>query len=159
MLQRISLLTILITLVSCDKNSKPEYELIQSSEWLLGKWEQTNVDGILSENWTKVNDSTYNGSSLFLKGKDTIHKETMVLQETAETLTYKTTIYGQNNDEPILFLAKESEENQMVFENLNNDYPQKIKYSQPNASLLLTEMSGIQLGNTTTEKYSLKKVK
>ena len=159
MLQRISLLSILLTLVSCDKSSKPEYELMQSSEWIVGKWEQRHADGILSENWTKVNDSTYNGTSLFLKGKDTIHKETMVLQETAETLTYKTTIYGQNNKVPILFLAKESEENQLVLENLNNDYPQKIKYAQPNANQLLIEMSGIQLGKTTSEKYNLTKAK
>jgi hypothetical protein len=159
MIQRITLISILITLASCEKSSKSDNELIQSSEWLLGNWEQKNDEGVLIEKWVKVNDSTYNASSLFLKGKDTIHKESIVLQQTGDNLTYKTTIKGQNDDQPILFLGKEYVENQLVFENLNNDYPQKIKYSQSNASQLATEISGIQLGKPASEKYKLSKVK
>ncbi|WP_418263254.1 DUF6265 family protein [Flavobacterium faecale] len=157
MISRISLLSIIVACVSCQKNSKSDKELIRSSEWLLGNWEQKTTEGLLVENWTKVNDSTLNATSLFIREKDTIHKETIVLQQTGENLTYKTTIKGQNNDQPILFLSKESLENQLIFENLNNDYPQKISYSKPKENQLLTELSGVQSGKQNTEKYILAK--
>lgn len=158
-MQKITLLPLLLLLVSCGESSKSNYELMQSSEWILGKWEYKDTDGILTENWTKINDSVYNGTSYFVKGKDTIHEETVVLNQIGESQTYKTTIKGQNEDLPILFLAKEAVENQLVFENLNNDYPQTIKYTNGNAGQITTEISGKQFGKMTTEKYTLKKVK
>ncbi|WP_366182856.1 DUF6265 family protein [Flavobacterium ovatum] len=159
MIQRITLLSIIIALVSCEKSTKADKKLIRSTEWILGNWEQKNDEGIIIEKWVKVNDSTLNATSFFIRGEDTIHKEMIVLQQTDENLTYKTTIKGQNNNQPILFLSKESVENQLIFENLNNDYPQKIKYSQTNTSQLLTEISGVQLGKSASETYNLAKVK
>ncbi|MCG9792541.1 DUF6265 family protein [Flavobacterium algicola] len=159
MMQKITLLPLFLLLLSCEKSSESKYELLQSSEWILGKWEYKNTDGILTENWTKINDSVYKGTSYFVKGKDTIHKEAIVLNQIGESLTYKTVIKGQNADLPILFLAKETVENQLVFENLNNDYPQKIKYTKGNPSQITTEITGKQFEKTTTEKYNLKKVK
>ena len=157
MIQKITLLSLLITLVSCEKESKSDHELIQSSEWLLGNWEQKISYGVLTENWIKVNDSTYNGTSIFIIGNDTIHKETIILQQIGENLTYKTNIKGQNNNKMILFLSKGAVENQLIFENLNNDYPQKIEYSKPNKNELITKISGIQSGKPNSEKYHLSK--
>ncbi len=158
MVQKTTLLLLLTALVSCNNsNSKSDKELIQSAQGLLGNWELKLADGVLSENWIKINDSTYNGNSVFLKGTDTIHQETMILQQLGENLTYKTLIKGQNNNEPIIFLYKETETNQFVFENLNNDYPQKIKYTTTVPNKLTAEISGLQLKKPHSEKYTLGK--
>ncbi|AWG22124.1 hypothetical protein FFWV33_11685 [Flavobacterium faecale] len=159
MIQKITLLSVLLMLLSCDKNSKPTYELMQSSEWIIGKWEQKNTEGIITETWVKLNDSTYTGTSFFTKGKDTLHQEKIVLQQKGENLTYKTVIQGQNDDGPILFLGKEAKENEIIFENFNNDYPQKIIYTKSNASQMTTEISGMQNGKPSTERYSMIKSK
>ena len=158
MVQKTTLLLLLIAFVSCNKSSsKSDKELILAAQGLLGNWELKTTDGILSESWVKVNDSTYNGSSLFLKGKDTIHHETIILQQLGENLTYKTRIKGQNNDDPIIFLYKETTENEFVFENPNNDYPQKIKYTTATPNKLTAEISGLQSKKQHSEKYTLGK--
>lgn len=139
-----------------DKNEK---EKIKAAHWLLGKWETKTDFGVLSENWEKLNDSTFNAKSCFLKEKDTIHNESITLQQTGENFSYTTTINGQNNDKPIRFEVISDNENELVFENLKNDYPQKISYKKISNDSIVTVISGMQLGKPSSERYTLVKTK
>jgi len=154
-----SLLSLLLIASACQKNATAEKDLIKKADWLIGNWENKTNIGILSENWEKVNDSTFKAKSLFIKDKDTIHNESIVLQQKGETLTYITTIKGQNDNKPIRFLLKEDIENALVFENLKNDYPQKISYKKTANNSLITQITGLQSGKTSTEKYNMIKTK
>ena len=69
-----------------------------------GVAENKSDDGNLQEIWKKANDSTFLGESYFIKEEDTIHFETIILQQNGEELKYNTTIKGQNNDEPVTFI-------------------------------------------------------
>jgi hypothetical protein len=156
---KIILLFLVLALVSC-KNSdsdKIEKEKIKMAHWLLGTWENKSADGVLSEIWTKTNDSTYQAQSFFIKGKDTIHFETIVLQQVGEDLTYSANIKGQNEDKPVAFSLAETTENQLVFENQKHDYPQKISYQKAANNNLVTTISGLVNGKTSAEKYTLVK--
>lgn len=143
---------------ACQKTTNNEKHLIKNSSWLLGSWEYKTNSGTLTENWTKVNDSTYKALSLFIKDNDTIHYESIILQEKEDTLTYTTTIKGQNNEKPISFIMKEEVEKGLVFENLKHDYPQKISYQKANNGII-AEISGVEFGKSSSEKYFLKKTK
>lgn len=154
-----SLLSILLIASACQKNATAEKDLIKKADWLIGNWENKTNIGTLSENWEKVNDSTFKAKSLFIKDKDTIHNESIILQQKGETLTYTTTIQGQNDDKPIRFQLKEEVENQLLFENLKNDYPQKISYKKTANTSLVTQISGIQFAKPSSEKYTLVKTK
>jgi hypothetical protein len=48
---------------------------------ILGNWESKSDEGTLTESWSKVNDSTFQATSYFIKEKDTIHFETITLQQ------------------------------------------------------------------------------
>lgn len=159
MQKKACLLSLLLVVAACQKNSTIEKDQIKKADWLIGNWQSKTDFGILSENWKKVNDSTFKAESLFIKDKDTIHEENIILQQKAEMLTYITTIKGQNNDKPIHFQLKEDTENELIFENLQNDYPQKITYKKGTNNSLITEISGIQLKKVTSEKYTLVKTK
>lgn len=164
MYKKITFLLLITVLISCKKSDagdsdKNEKEKIKTAHWLLGSWETKSADGTLSENWKKVNDSTYEGQSYFVKGKDTLHFETVTLQQKGEELSYLTTIQGQSNDKPISFVLTETTEKQLVFENPKHDYPQKISYSHISKDSLVTEISGTQLGKPSTEKYLMTKRK
>lgn len=124
MYKKITFLALLTFFVSCKKADredldKNEKEIIKTAHWLLGQWETKSEDGTLTEDWQKVNDSTYTGQCFFLKGEDTIHHETIVLQQIDEQLNYNTVIRGQNNNKAIAYLLMEAKENKLVFENLN----------------------------------------
>ncbi|MEC5166375.1 hypothetical protein RCH18_002115 [Flavobacterium sp. PL11] len=150
-----------ISFIGCNNSNSEstEKEKIKSSNWLLGKWENKSVDGLLTESWKKINDSTYQGSSHFIKDKDTLHYESTSLQQIKDELYYNTTIKGQNNSKPINLNQTVSDEKQLIFENLKNDYPQKINYTKISENSFIVEISGIQQGKPSSEKYTMSKIK
>lgn len=161
MCKKIIVLLFILSIVGC-KNSdsdKNEKEKIKTAHWLLGTWQNKATDGVLSEIWTKANDSTYLGQSYFVKEKDTIHFETIVLQQIGENLKYITTVKGQNEDKPVTFSLIETTGNQLIFENKKHDYPQKISYKKADKNNLNTSISGMINGKISTEKYTLVKKK
>ena len=146
-----------VFLASCQNKSENKFDKLQKMEWLVGNWEQKLPDGIVSENWTKENDSTYTGKSYFIKEKDTVHLESIVLTQKNETLLYIPTVNGQNNDEPVTFTMTSDAENTFSFENPAHDYPKKITYKKVNSTSLIATISGIQQGKPSQESYPMTK--
>lgn len=158
MFKNTTLILLLLLFVSCKKDESNEKEKIKQANWLLGTWEYKIDDGILSENWKKANDSTYQGESYFIKEKDTLHIESIVLQQIGEELLYSATVKGQNNDKAVSFKMLVQTDKQIVFENSKHDYPQKITYNQIKKDSLVASISGIQLGKPISEKFGMKKI-
>ena len=153
MFQKTTFIIILLAAVSCQKKESAEKDKIKAADWLIGNWENTSSDGILSENWEKVNDSIFSATSYFIKGKDTLHSESIVLSQKGEQLTYKATVKGQNNDKPVDFPSTGETENKLTFENPQHDYPQKITYTKGANNTLTAEISGKLQGKLTTERF------
>ena len=149
-------LTLLIA-ASCQKSK--DVSKIVVADWLIGKWENNSAIGNLSETWKKVNDSIYEGESYFIKGKDTLHFEKIQMKQKGENLFYITTIKGQNKDKAVTFKHNDTIKKQLVFENPKHDFPQKISYSQITKDSIIIQISGIQQGKASSERYSMKKSK
>ena len=152
------LLTILI-FASCKNSEANEKDKIKVANWLLGNWENKSSDGNLTETWKKVNDSTFQAQSYFIKENDTLHFETITMQQKGEELTYSAAVKGQNNDKPVAFKLTTQTEKQLVFENPKHDYPKKISYTQITSDSLVAKISGIQQGKPSSEQFSMKKTK
>ena len=150
-------LSVSLLLFSCTNNSKNEK--IKASQWLLGQWKNTSKEGIIAENWSQANDSTLIASSFYIKEEDTLHFENIILKEKEGELVYETTIQGQNNDKPILFPVISETENELIFENLQNDYPQKIKYQRNSKSAITITISGKQAKKFVPEQFKMTKSK
>ncbi|MDI6031714.1 DUF6265 family protein [Flavobacterium sp. LB2P84] len=159
MFQKTTLILLLLAIVSCKNSDSNKNEKIKAASWLLGNWENKSADGNLTENWEKVNDSTYQAQSYYIKEKDTLHFESITLQQKGENLTYTATVKGQNNDKPVAFKLTTGTEKQLAFENLKHDYPQKISYTQITPDSLVAKISGIQQGKPSSEQFSMKKIK
>jgi hypothetical protein len=157
MFQKITFILLLLAIVSCKNSESNEKEKIKKTDWLLGKWENKIDEGILSESWKRLNDSTFQAESFFIKDKDTLHFEKITLQQKGENLIYSATVKGQNNDKPVSFNMTSETEKKLVFENPKHDYPQKITYTLINKDSLVAEISGIQLGKPSSEKFGMKK--
>lgn len=159
MFQKTTLILLLLVIVSCKNSDSNKNEKIKAASWLLGNWENKSADGNLTENWEKVNDSTFQAQSYYIKEKDTVHFESIILQQKGENLTYTATVKGQNNDKPVVFKLTTATDKQVSFENLKHDYPQKISYSQITPDSLVAKISGIQQGKPSSEQFSMKKIK
>ena len=148
-----------MTAASCKKSDSGEKDKIKTAHWLLGKWENISDNGNLIESWEKLNDSTFNGQSYFIKEKDTLHFEIIQLKQKGEDLFYVSTIRGQNNDKLISFKLTNATEKQLDFINLKHDYPQKVSYIKISNDSLLIQISGIQQGKSNSQKYPMKRTK
>lgn len=157
MFQKITLLALLAVVVSCQKKDAAEKDKIKIADWLIGNWENTSPDGVLTENWQKLNDSTFSAASYLIKGKDTIHFESVVLAQKGETLTYLATVKGQNDNKPVAFTSTNETENKLIFENPQHDYPQKITYTKGANNTLTAEVTGKLQGKVTTERFIMVK--
>ena len=158
MFQKTTLILVLLVLISCKKEEANEKNDIKIAHWLLGKWENNSDNGKLSEIWEKATDSTFKGQSYFIKAKDTLHFENIQLKLRGDDLFYTSTIKGQNNDKAVTFKLNDTIEKKLVFQNPKNNFPQKISYTQITKDSLVIEISGIQQGQPSTEKFSMKRI-
>lgn len=157
MFQKTTLLLVLLVVVSCKKAGTVEKEKIKLADWLIGTWENKSQDGVLTESWKKVNDSTFTATSYFIKNDDTLHSEKITLAQKGKMLLYSAAVNGQNNDKAIDFGSTTESENKLVFENPSHDYPQKITYTKGANNTLTAEISGNLQGKMTKEKFVMTK--
>jgi hypothetical protein len=136
-----------------------EFSAIENANWLIGEWQNTSSEGILTETWEKLNDSTYAGKSFFVMGKDTVSSETIRLEQHGKTLLYIPIVKNQNNEQPVSFALTSSTTKQIVFENPKHDFPQRISYTQTNKSALIAEISGVINGKKKSQSFPMQKVK
>jgi hypothetical protein len=155
-----TILVLLLVVAACKNSDSNKNDKIKASQWLLGKWQSKSPDGYLQETWKKVNDSTFQATSYYIKEEeDTLHFETITLQQKGEELTYSAAVKGQNDDKPVAFKLTTATEKQLVFENPKHDYPQKISYTQTTPNNLVAKISGIQQAKPTSEQFSMIKIK
>ena len=156
-------LAISCSFFSCN-NSKPietnskEFSAIENAHWLIGEWQNTSSEGILTETWEKLNDSTYAGKSFFVIGKDTVSSETIRIEQHGKTLLYIPTVKDQNNEQPISFFLTSSTTQQMIFENPKHDFPQIISYKRTSKTALIAEISGEVNGKKKSQSFPMQKV-
>ena len=153
----IVLFIIATTLLSCKKESKENK--LKTMDWLVGTWENKSDFGDIQERWEKVNDSVFQGYSYMIKGKDTLHSESIAMEIKDEQVLYIPIVKGQNNDQPVIFLLTKQTPKQLVFENPKHDYPNKIVYNQITSDSLVAVISGMQQGKASTDSFPMKKKK
>ncbi|MDA3952820.1 MAG: DUF6265 family protein [Bacteroidales bacterium] len=151
------------SIMSCNNstNSKTDdiksitYAKIENASWLIGQWQNNTTKGNLQEIWEKKNDSTLNGISFFIVGKDTISSETISLEERSNELFYIPIVKNQNDGQAIKFRLTSLTTNQLVFENPNHDFPQKITYNQISNDSLIAVISGIKNGTENSQNFPM----
>lgn len=152
-------LVLLLAFSACKNSDSTKNEKIKAASWLIGNWANKSGDGSLTENWVELNDSTFQAQSYYVKEKDTLHFESITLQQKGKYLTYNAAVKGQNNDQPVAFKLTPGTAQNLVFENLKHDYPQKISYTKITSDSMIAKISGIQQGKPSSEEFSMKKIK
>ena len=154
-MKNLVLLASILLVISCKKDNLADK--LNPAQWIVGNWEQKTDKGILTESWQRQNDSVFVGSCYFINESDTLHSETILLEQRADSITYSANVMGQNNNKPVPFTLTTANTNSLVFENLSHDYPQKIVYQKSKSNGLLVTISGILHGKKSVEKYNFSK--
>jgi uncharacterized protein DUF6265 len=169
-MRKITFILASVTLVACNQKKEsslqigePEeivtktYDQLEKVNWILGEWENTSAEGNLTETWTKLNDSTYAGKTVFVAGKDTVFTETIEIVQNENELFYNTKVSNQNEGKAVSFKSTGATDSQFVFENPKHDFPQKIAYNKITSDSLVAEVSGMKEGKESKESFPMKK--
>ncbi len=125
-----------------EKKTVKQYHDLDKLNWLIGNWNGIETDVETHENWSKLNDSTLALNGFTLAAKDTVFWEKAVLQQ-QEAETYFTVTNMLNREEPVVPFRLSSCENGIaIFENPQNEFPQKIIYHRPKNDTLYARIEG-----------------
>lgn len=159
-----SLFIISIAVSSCNSEEprlQKEIEekiSLEKADWLLGSWEDASEEGRLSETWVKSSNNSYKAETYLVYGTDTVFREYSRINKAGKTLHCIITIPDQNNAKPVVFKLSKQEDDLLVFENQQHDFPQVITYTHKGDSVI-AEISGMQKGEFAKERFAMVKVK
>lgn len=121
--------------------------------WLEGNWQidisEANIK--VFETWKRGEGNSYIGEGYVLKGKDTIVREVIKIEKIGLHWVYIAQI---NDNAPVLFTLKvESTAKQLVFENLEHDNPQRVRYTFISKDEMMARTEAVVEGKEVGEDY------
>lgn len=123
---------VLIILTGCSQ----KYQIdISELNWIIGSRKAVVNDNLIIEKWEQENDTVLIGKSYVATVEDTVLMETIQIVQTSETIYYIPTVFDQNDGKPVKFKLKSSDPEQLIFENLDHDFPQRIYYYRKGKNL------------------------
>jgi Domain of unknown function (DUF6265) len=147
------ILSSIFLLSACSTTEETE---VNSLKWMLGKWQSSTEEGILYEEWKKVNDSTYSGHAYAITPEgDTTFSETAEITKINGAITYSVTV----NEESTTDFALVDNQDIAVFENVDHDFPQRIIYQKLAKDSLFARIEGTVDGEDQFEEYRYVKSK
>lgn len=145
-----SLLLILLLCGGLSAGAQVKPENFWYLNRLIGTWHMRTRQSVIVEQWERANDSTLQGRTWRIVGKDSTIQETMQLVRSADGIYYIPTIPDQNNGQPVRFKLRVLKVVGFVAENPAHDFPKKITYRWKDEDHLDARVEGKQ-GNTTGE--------
>ncbi len=132
---------------------------LEQASWLIGTWKRNTSKGIVYERWIQKSADEFYGLSYSIKENDTIIFETISIVQDNDRLTYIPRVPDQNEGRPIHFHQSIINNREMVFENPDHDFPQRISYTLIKQDSLIAVVSGEQHGTITERSFPMKRMK
>lgn len=137
-MKKILILLIGILIISCNQTKKENQktnvkstttvEISENFDWLLGKWKRLNEEEGKEtfENWKKIRETEYSGIGFTMQNGDTIKQERIRLTKISGK--WNLNVKVPEESESITFNGISHNENEFTCENIEIDFPNKIKY-------------------------------
>ncbi len=136
-------ISLCVITVSCQKKEKGPLHVLEQIEgsWWMPVGENSG-EGVIMEEWKKVNDTLYDGKSFDIINGDSTIYETIELVSSGNDIFYIPTMQDQNDRKPVPFKLTKQEKGKFTFENPEHDFPTTIIYDFQSDSVLNASISG-----------------
>jgi hypothetical protein len=131
---------VLISLILFSCQNTKQYIHDDFFEKIIGEWQLEDMPVV--EKWTYV-DGQFLASVIVTSGTDQLVTEEIQIIENDDGIFYEADVEDQNNGEPVLFKMIFSDENKIVFENKEHDFPQRITYEFLDDNKLIATIEGM----------------
>lgn len=132
-------------LFSCQTEhnaSAPDFDF----DRLCGKWMDVNKGKAFNEEWNRKSDNMIVGKGYVLSENDTVFIENLSIQIDENSIVYSAEVSNQNNHMKVPFTAVQQTKNEVVFENVQHDFPQRIIYKLKSENELRVAIEGYENG-------------
>lgn len=137
-------------LYSQEKITKKDFK------WLTGSWQMKQGKLTIAENWKEGKDSTFIGEGFVIKGNDTIVREQMRIDKMGNFWVF---IAQVNNNNPVLFTLKAgSNAQELEFENMEHNNPQRVVYEFVSEKKLHARTEADIKGKEEVDEYEYTRV-
>jgi hypothetical protein len=145
-----------LTLILFSACSKPDADITQF-KWLEGKWEGTEGNMQTFEEWKPIKENMISGLGGVTSDNDTMFSEIIKIELKGGELYYVAAVPGNPN--PVSYKLIKSENNSTTFENLKNDFPQRVIYTLNADGSLYARIEGQRSGKDSKQEFNFTKVK
>lgn len=125
--------------IACLGFAAPQRRPIDRVFWLTGCWEAVNAQRAIYEQWTAAEGRVMLGIGRTVRGDSLTEFEFVVLRERGDGLAYEAHPSGQHG---ATFLSIAITDSSVTFENLKNDFPQRVGYNRRGADSVVAWISG-----------------
>lgn len=143
--------------ISCNNPAAPK-PIFSKDNWLLGTWKHQDGSTMLLEQWKKIDQYSFQGTGIFMKGSDTLSQEVLALKLIDKQWHYCSKVSNQNEGKSICFKLIEQTEQHLIFENQQHDFPQIIHYTQPTKDSLIAKIAGTKKGQFKEVTFSFQRL-
>lgn len=133
-----------------DETRADDAGALGSLRWLAGSWRLTRDGGVTEEIWTTPRE----GMMLGMNRSGDSFFEYLRIESDQNDIRFFASPMGKNETP---FMLKESSEGRVVFENLKNDFPQRIIY-QRTGDELFARVEGAEQDPSKSLEWRFKKV-
>lgn len=116
---------VLIFLIGCSPKKNVQ---LNELKWLMGSREMVADNELIIETWEQENDTLFIGKSYVATQYDTTLTETIQIVQKENIIYYIPLVFDQNEGAPVLFELISEHPEQLIFENTEHDFPNRICY-------------------------------
>ena len=130
---------------------------IDRLDWISGCWVLDDGKERTEENWMKPGGQSMIGMSRTVAGGKTVFTEHIQIRETNGQIAYIVAL-GMGA-KPVVFKLIKSSDNDVIFENPEHDFPQRIIYRRESADALFARIEGQEKGVNKAMDFRYKRSK
>jgi hypothetical protein len=128
--------------------------VIASVAWLQGCWQMTSGDRVVDEQWMAPRAGVMLGIGRTVRGEQLVEYEWVMLSEKTGSLAYEAHPSGQQS---AVFTAQSASGTEVVFENPQHDFPQRVGYRR-DGDTMLAWVEGTVGGNARRVEFPYRRV-
>lgn len=148
---------VLIAMTAGTLSNASQKSGIERLEWISGCWVLDDGKERTEETWMKPAGQSMVGMSRTVAGGKTVHTEHIQIRETNGQIAYIVAL-GMGA-KPTVFKLIKSSDNEVVFENPEHDFPQRIIYRRESADALFARIEGAEKGVNKAMDFRYKRSK
>jgi len=145
---------VLFALLALTSQAPTPASSIDDVAWLTGCWEYTSGSRSIEEHWLPPRGRTMMNAGRTVQGDKLVEFETVIIREQDGRLAYDAHPSGQAS---AVFVSQRIGDREIVFENLQHDFPQRVGYKRDGDSLLAW-IEGARNGQTRRIEFPYRRV-